>query len=157
MGSPRCVLMLLLHILIQDYNRSLLTSGKIGKPGKCQKIKVWCHFRENDECYLDRDCMGPQKCCQFSCGWKCLDPKKDPCLEKVKVISCSDYIPRFYYSIKDRKCYTFKDSSCSSLKNSFQSRRVCEKTCSAYGKIAALHITPAVEILLTQEFPETYV
>ncbi|XP_074067031.1 eppin-like [Macrotis lagotis] len=77
MGSPGrpLILLLLLLILIQDHKK-LLAFGNIRKLGRCPRVTIKCVYKEARECAKDRHCKGPEKCCMYSCGKKCLDPKE---------------------------------------------------------------------------------
>ena len=57
-----------------------------GKPGKCPARKdedseVECSFLGEGgdaPCVVDIDCNGTQKCCEVTCGFKCLEPAELP-------------------------------------------------------------------------------
>ena len=44
--------------------------------GHCPRNRVRCEIQERDLCTNSRDCPKKMKCCQFSCGKKCLDIDK---------------------------------------------------------------------------------
>ncbi|XP_030389268.1 antileukoproteinase-like [Gopherus evgoodei] len=43
------------------------------KPGTCPVVTVWClKLNPPDSCYHDHQCPGPKKCCETSCGRRCI-------------------------------------------------------------------------------------
>nr|XP_020819160.1 eppin-like isoform X2 [Phascolarctos cinereus] len=108
--------------------------------GRCPRIRVKCLFRENNDCFSDRDCKAQEKCCLFSCGMKCVDPTEDPCDSIIKTKHCQHTLTRWYYSIKENECYPFEYNLCADNKNSFQSHDVCKRTCLAFGHGVPIHL-----------------
>ncbi|XP_036085656.1 eppin-like [Rousettus aegyptiacus] len=47
----------------------------MGLEGRCPKIIERCRYRERDECEKDKECRWGKKCCEFSCGKKCLESR----------------------------------------------------------------------------------
>nr|CAE51403.1 TPA: antileukoproteinase-like 2 precursor [Rattus norvegicus] len=59
------------------------------KAGACPARKpVQCLKREKPECSTDWGCPGKQRCCQDTCGFKCLNPVPIPRPVKKKSGSC---------------------------------------------------------------------
>ncbi|XP_043845634.1 eppin-like [Dromiciops gliroides] len=100
---------------------------------RCPRIKVICIYREKNECIKDKDCKEEKKCCYFSCGLKCIDPKEDPCAEPKLIRPCAYSMTRWYYNIKENACYPYRYNTCSDILNRFQSHHVCKRTCLAFG------------------------
>ncbi|XP_054995924.1 antileukoproteinase-like [Sorex araneus] len=60
------------------------------KAGNCPPVNksVRCFRYEKPQCQSDWQCTGNQKCCQDTCGIKCLDPVKLPTQAREKPGKC---------------------------------------------------------------------
>uniref|UniRef100_A0A4X2MF13 BPTI/Kunitz inhibitor domain-containing protein n=1 Tax=Vombatus ursinus TaxID=29139 RepID=A0A4X2MF13_VOMUR len=99
------------------------------KPGKCPRQNITCDFVEKGQCHTDFNCKHSMKCCHYSCGKKCLDPKADLCILSPEVGNCDDFHLRWFYSIEARTCEYFFYSGCNGNVNNFPSKKICEDTC----------------------------
>ncbi|XP_054996335.1 antileukoproteinase-like [Sorex araneus] len=63
---------------------------KSEKAGNCPPVNklVRCFRYEKPQCQSDWQCMGNQKCCQDTCGIKCLDPVELPTQAREKPGKC---------------------------------------------------------------------
>nr|XP_023405659.1 eppin isoform X2 [Loxodonta africana] len=71
MESSGLLSIMVLFILLANVQGPRLNNWLF--PKKCPRIKEQCEFQERDQCKKDRHCQDNEKCCQFSCGRKCLD------------------------------------------------------------------------------------
>ncbi|XP_043837167.1 WAP four-disulfide core domain protein 8-like [Dromiciops gliroides] len=99
------------------------------KPGKCPHQNITCNFVEKSQCYTDFNCKKAKKCCYYSCGKKCLDPKEDLCEMVPEVGNCEDFYLRWFYSTEARACKYFFYSGCKGNVNNFPNKKICEQTC----------------------------
>ncbi|XP_072489716.1 WAP four-disulfide core domain protein 8-like [Notamacropus eugenii] len=99
------------------------------KPGKCPHQNITCDFIEKHQCRIDFHCKQNKKCCFYSCGQKCIDPKADLCEMTPEVGPCNEFYLRWFYSIEARTCKYFFYSGCKGNGNSFPSKKSCEETC----------------------------
>uniref|UniRef100_A0A4W2EF91 BPTI/Kunitz inhibitor domain-containing protein n=1 Tax=Bos indicus x Bos taurus TaxID=30522 RepID=A0A4W2EF91_BOBOX len=96
--------------------------------GHCPRNRVRCEIQERDLCTNSRDCPKKMKCCQFSCGKKCLDVDKDVCTLPKVPGPCNAYFVRWWYDQQKETCSSFIYGGCQGNNNNFQSEK-CEETC----------------------------
>nr|XP_020819397.1 WAP four-disulfide core domain protein 8-like isoform X2 [Phascolarctos cinereus] len=85
--------------------------------------------RASSQCHTDFNCKHSMKCCHYSCGKKCLDPKADVCTLSPEVGDCDDFHLRWFYSMEARTCEHFFYSGCNGNVNNFPNKKICEQTC----------------------------
>nr|XP_020819396.1 WAP four-disulfide core domain protein 8-like isoform X1 [Phascolarctos cinereus] len=98
-------------------------------PGICPQQNITCDFVEKGQCHTDFNCKHSMKCCHYSCGKKCLDPKADVCTLSPEVGDCDDFHLRWFYSMEARTCEHFFYSGCNGNVNNFPNKKICEQTC----------------------------
>ncbi|XP_024856616.1 eppin isoform X1 [Bos taurus] len=97
--------------------------------GHCPRNRVRCEIQERNLCTNSRDCPKKMKCCQFSCGKKCLDVDKDVCTLPKVPGPCNAYFVRWWYDQQKETCSSFIYGGCQGNNNNFQSESVCHAIC----------------------------
>ncbi|XP_074140801.1 eppin-like [Sminthopsis crassicaudata] len=121
-----------------DVNNSRYPNGvpppTLGHRGSCPKVKVHCVYKETDVCDVDSNCPGPEKCCLFSCGRKCMNFTEVICKLPADPGPCLASIMRWAYDDEIKDCVKFIYGGCEGNNNNFQTQEICRKTCKALDK-----------------------
>ncbi|XP_023405658.2 eppin [Loxodonta africana] len=127
MESSGLLSIMVLFILLANVQGPRLNNWLF--PKKCPRIKEQCEFQERDQCKKDRHCQDNEKCCQFSCGRKCLDLRQDICKLPKDAGLCMAYFPRWWYDKENNTCSSFIYGGCHGNNNNFQSKALCQNFC----------------------------
>ncbi|XP_053527248.1 eppin-like isoform X3 [Artibeus jamaicensis] len=123
-------LLRILVLLILVVNVQVFTLRDLFLPKRCPRTREKCEFKERDMCKKDKNCPDNMKCCVFSCGRKCLDPKQDICSLPKDPGPCFALFHRWWYDKKNDTCYSFDYGGCQGNNNNFQSKDLCLNMCS---------------------------
>ncbi|XP_037357532.1 WAP four-disulfide core domain protein 6A-like [Talpa occidentalis] len=122
---------LVLFILLVGVRETGLVEGSLRD--SCPKIKENCKYRERSHCQKHRDCPTKMKCCDLSCGKKCINSKQDLCSLPEDRGPCVAFLPRWWYDKVVNFCIAFIYGGCLGNNNNFQSEDICMKDNSVFG------------------------
>ncbi|XP_049636494.1 WAP four-disulfide core domain protein 8-like [Suncus etruscus] len=136
------IALLWLFLLFLEKTSANLSIKLRENPGVCPRERFHCTTEVQNLCYNDFDCKGHQKCCNFNCGLKCMDPDLEPCLLPVDLGCGTENKKRWYYDANDKSCKQFKYRGNHGNINNFFSQEDCEKACSLVFKEGQCPIFP---------------
>ncbi|XP_019605190.1 WAP four-disulfide core domain protein 8 [Rhinolophus sinicus] len=140
--SGRNVTLLLLLSLSLEETFASLYKRVEKKPGTCPKERLTCRAKVPDLCRTDISCDGFLKCCSFTCGKKCMDPYKEPCMLPLDPGNCKNMTQHWYFDSKYNLCKPFKYGGCQGNANNFFSQEDCTKACSLTEKKGVCPLFP---------------
>ncbi|XP_060520392.1 papilin isoform X2 [Cylas formicarius] len=124
------------EICVKDDSVDPCEQGK--EEGPCQgQYRRYFYDKTSGECteFTYGGCKGNRnnfatiEACKQSCAAPGVKRAKDTCHLPADIGECGNYVERWYFDTKDKRCRQFYYGGCGGNGNNFQAREECEQSC----------------------------